>query len=90
MVQIRALQPNVIPTRYVLRVTILIHIQKYIKATTRPSSQLLAFRERRLHARDLYLKGGVPRRGELCSVETKPTKATPHLSAHANDHLTIT
>ena len=61
MVQIRALEPNVVPiykTGYVLRVTIVIHIQKYVKATTRPSSQLLDSRERRLPARDLYLKGG--------------------------------
>ena len=61
MVKIRALEPNVIPiykTGYVLQVTVLIHIQKYIKVTTRPSSQLSASRERRLLARDLYLKGG--------------------------------
>ena len=43
-------------TGYVLRVTVLIHIQKYIRATTRPSSQLSASRERRLPTRDLSLK----------------------------------
>ena len=95
MVQIRALELNVVPifkTGYVLRVTFLIHIRKYIKATTRPSSQASASRERSLPARDLYLKGGggVPRRGELRSVETKPIRATPHLGAHANDHFTVT
>ena len=61
MVQIHALKQNVVPiykTRYVLRVTVLIHIQKYVKATTRPSSQLSESRERRLPTRDLYLKGG--------------------------------
>ena len=61
MVQIRALEPNVVPIYkkgYVLRVTVLIQIQKYVKATTRPSSQLSASRERRLPVRDLYLKGG--------------------------------
>ena len=45
MVQIRALEPNIVPIykkRYVLRVTVLIHIQKYVKAITRPSSQLSA------------------------------------------------
>ena len=60
MVQMLTLEPNVVPiykTGYVLGVTVLIHIQKYIKATTRPSSQLSASRERRLPARDLYLKG---------------------------------
>ena len=31
---------------------------KYIKVITRPSFQLSASRERRLPARDLYLKGG--------------------------------
>ena len=61
MVQICALEPNVVSIYkigYVLRVTVLIHIQKYIKATTRPSSQLSASRERRLPAHDLYLKEG--------------------------------
>ena len=61
MVQICALEPNVVPiykTGYVLRVTVLIHMQKYIKATTQPSSQLSASKERRLPACDLYLKGG--------------------------------
>ena len=61
------------------------HIQKHIKATTRPSSQLLASKECRLSARDQYLKRGVPRWGELRAVETKPTRATPHLGAHEND-----
>ena len=32
----------------------------------------------------------VPRWGELRSVETKPTRATPHLSAYANGHFTVT
>ena len=61
MVQIRAYESNVVPiykTEYVLRVTVLIHIQKYIKVITRPSSQLSASRERRLPTRDLYLKRG--------------------------------
>ena len=61
MAQIRALEPNVVPIYkigYVLQVTVLIHIQRYIKATTQPSYQLSASRERRLPARDLYLKGG--------------------------------
>ena len=61
MVQIRALEPNVVPIYnmgYVLRVKILIHIQKYIKATTWFSSQLSASRGRRLPACNLYLKGG--------------------------------
>ena len=92
MVRMRALEPNVVPIYkigYVLLVTVLIHIQKYIKAKTRPSSQLLASKERRLPTRDLYLKG-VPQRGELRSVETKPTKATPHLGAHENDHFIVT
>ena len=65
--------------------TILIHIQKYIKVTTRPSCHLSASRERFLSARDLYLKGD-----ELHSIETKPTRATPHLGAHTNDHFTVT
>ena len=59
MVQIRALEPNVVPiykTGYALRVTVLMHIQKHIKATTWPSSQLLASKELRLSARDQYLK----------------------------------
>ena len=61
MVQICALEPNVVPiykTGYVLQVTVLIHLQKYIKATTRPSSQLSASRECRLPVRDLYLEEG--------------------------------
>ena len=93
MVQILALEPNVVPiykTVYVLQVTVLMHIQKHIKAITRPSSQLLASKELRLSAHDHYLKMGVPRRGELHSVEIKPTKATPHLCAHANDRAIVT
>ena len=61
MVQIHALEPNVVPiykTGYVLRVTVLIHIQKYVNVITRPSSQPSASRERCLPACDLYLKGG--------------------------------
>ena len=66
---------------------------KYIKATTWHSSQLSASRERCLPTRDLYLKGGVggvPLHGELRLVEIKPTRATPHLGAYANDHFTVT
>ena len=61
MVQMHALEPNVVPIYkkgYVLRGTVLIHIQKYNKATTWPSSQLSASKERCLLAHDLYMKGG--------------------------------
>ena len=77
---------------YALRVTVLMHMQKKnIKATTWPSSQLLASKELRLSARDQYLKKkGFPGWGELRSVETKPTKATSLLDAHANDRATVT
>ena len=95
MVQIRALEQNVVK---IYKTGICItsssshaYTKKNIKATTWPSSQLLASKELRLSARDQYLKKkGFPGWGELRSVETKPTKATSLLDAHANDRATVT
>ena len=46
-----------------------------------------AFKDRCLPVCVLYLKGGVRELTRL--VEAKPTRATPHLSAHAMEHHTF-
>ena len=50
---------------------------------------ILASEERRPRMPALHLKY-VPNRGKLRPVEIKPTRATPHLGAHANERITVT
>ena len=68
--------------------------KRFLKATVQLSSHLRS----RMRVSFLYITctcKGVPRWGEQCPVRITPTRATPHLSAHAmpcsdnNTHINI-